>query len=201
MADVGPDWEKEFPDYAARTKGSQLHEVSGGFPSERVNQTKQVRHDDQGRELADCGCLKRQPAPPPPSSPPFPILPENVGKIRDWILEYYAASSFNICPHQPLPLMTGQPPLRIHVREGTEPVAVHRPSTIPAHWLDQVKAELERDIALGVLERVPSNTPTTWCSRMHVVGKKTGEPRRVVDLRPLNAATARQTHTTEPPFR
>ena len=36
---------------------------------------------------------------------------------------------------------------------------------------------------------------------MHVVGKKTGEPRRVVDLRAVNAATSRQTHATEPPFR
>ena len=35
---------------------------------------------------------------------------------------------------------------------------------------------------------------------MHVVGKKTGEPRRVVDLRGLNEATIRQTHYTEPPF-
>ena len=33
-----------------------------------------------------------------------------------------------------------------------------------------------------------------------MVGKKTGEPRRVVDLRHLNAATCRQTHYTEPPF-
>ena len=36
---------------------------------------------------------------------------------------------------------------------------------------------------------------------MHVVGKKSGEPRRVVDLRALNAATKRQTHVTEPPFK
>ena len=80
-------------------------------------------------------------------------------------------------------------------------MAINRPSTIPAHWVEQVHEELEPDIQLGVLERVPSNTPTTWCSRMHVVGKKTGDPRRVVDLRALNSATARQTHVTEPPFR
>ena len=36
---------------------------------------------------------------------------------------------------------------------------------------------------------------------MHVVIKKSGEPRRVVDLRAVNAATQRQTHATEPPFR
>ena len=33
-----------------------------------------------------------------------------------------------------------------------------------------------------------------------MVGKKTGEPRRVVDLREINSATIRQTHYMEPPF-
>ena len=97
--------------------------------------------------------------------------------------------------------MTGLPPLCIHVKDGIQPTAVHKASTIPAHWVEQVRQELEQDIKLGVLERVPSNTPTTWCSRMHVVSKKNGNPRRVVDLRAVNLATSRQTHITEPPFR
>ena len=97
--------------------------------------------------------------------------------------------------------MTGLPPLRIHLKDNATPVAVNRPSTISAHWIDDVRKELERDIDLGVIERVPSNTPTTLCSRMHIVGKKMGEPRRVVDLREGNNATIRQTHVTEPPFR
>ena len=87
------------------------------------------------------------------------------------------------------------------MKESAVPVTINKPSTIPAHWVDQVRKDIEHDIDLGVLERVPSNTPTTWCSRMHVVSKKSGEPRRVVDLRAVNSATARQTHTTEPPFR
>ena len=137
----------------------------------------------------------------PTKRTPFTITQDNVNDVKDWFLKRYAASSFNTCPHQPLPLMTGLPPLRIHLKKDAEPVAIHRPATIPAHWVEQVRQEVEQDIALGVLERVPSNTPTTWCSRMHVVGKKTGQPRRVVDLRALNSATMRQTHVTEPPFR
>ena len=121
-------------------------------------------------------------------------------RAQEWMLDYYASSAFNNCPHQPLPLMSGMPPLKILVKEGATPYAIHKPATIPVHWMEQVRADLERDIALGVLERVPQNTPSTWCARMHVVGKKTGEPRRVVDLRHLNAATCRQTHYTEPPF-
>lgn len=96
--------------------------------------------------------------------------------------------------------MSGLPPLRILLKEGATPHAIHHPATIPIHWLDKVKQDWERDINLGVIERVPQNTPTTWCARMHIVGKKTGEPRRVVDLRNLNSATIRQTHHTEAPF-
>ena len=90
--------------------------------------------------------------------------------------------------------------MRILLKEDAVPVAVYRPSTIPAHWQEQVCADIERDIELGVLERVPQNTPVTWCSRMHVVAKKSGEPRRTVDLRPVNAASKRMTHYVEPPY-
>lgn len=192
--DVGPDWGVE--DLKVQGAGApQVQQV-------RQQQPQQVRPrvDDKGRELAECGCLKRTRPPRVPVAPPFEMVPENVGKVEQWFREEYASSSFNNCPHQPLPLMSGLPPLRILMKPGVEPKVVHRPATVPVHWMDQVRQDLERDIALGVLERVPQNTPTTWCSRMHVVGKKTGEPRRVVDLRALNEATVRQTHYTEPPF-
>ena len=97
--------------------------------------------------------------------------------------------------------MTGLPPLRLIVKDDSPPIAVHRPLLIPAHWVEQVKQELERDIDLRVIERVLANTPTMWCSRMRVVGKKSGDPRRVIDLRAVNKATARQTHHTEAPYK
>ena len=90
--------------------------------------------------------------------------------------------------------------MRLLVKEDAVPHAVHKPATIPAHWQQKVRDDIERDIRLGVLERVPQNTPVTWCSRMHVVAKKNGEPRRVVDMRHVNAASKRQTHYVEPPF-
>ena len=158
------------------------------------------RLDSRGRELAECGCLRRTKPPRVPSVPPFDMVPENVGKIEQWFREEYASSSFNNCPHQPLPLMSGLPPLRILMKPDAVPKLVHRPATVPVHWMEAVRKDLERDIALGVLERVPQNTPSTWCSCMHVDGKKTGEPRRVVDLRSLNESTVRETHYTEPPF-
>ena len=81
--------------------------------------------------------------------------------------------------------------MRIFLKEDAVQVAVHQPSPIPAHWQAKVKEDIERDIRLGVLERVPLNTPVTLCSRMHIVAKKNGEPRRVVDMQPVNAASKR----------
>ena len=90
--------------------------------------------------------------------------------------------------------------MHIFLKEDAVPLAVHRPSPIPAHWQEKVKEDIERDIRLGVLERVPLSTPVTWCSRMHIVAKKNGVTRRVVDLRPVNAASKRVTHYVEPPY-
>ena len=59
---------------------------------------------------------------------------------------------------------------------------------------------MDNDVALGVLEKVEVDTPDTWCSRMVVVAKKDGKPRRTVDLKAINKVSVRQTHSvTIPP--
>ena len=57
-----------------------------------------------------------------------------------------------------------------------------------------------RDVKLGVLEKLPTNTPTTWLSRMVITAKSNGEPRRTVDYQPLNKYVQRQTFPMETPF-
>ena len=209
--DLGPDLQHEFPYIAAMQHSdwplvSDTPQGSSQEPRQAATSgtppTQQVPHksDSLGRPLAPCGCLLRTPPPPVPNMPPFQITEGNTAQVQQWFLTQYAASAFNNCVHQPLPLMTGLPPLRILLKDNVTPHALHRPATIPLHWLDKVKQDLFRDIDLGVIEPVPQNTPTTWCARMHIVGKKTGDPRRVVDLRNLNSATIRQTHHTEPRF-
>ena len=59
---------------------------------------------------------------------------------------------------------------------------------------------MDRDVRLGVLEKVPVNTPTKWCSRMVIATKQNGQPRRTVDMQALNAASVRQTHHTQSPY-
>ena len=61
-------------------------------------------------------------------------------------------------------------PLPIPVKAGAKPVAIHTPVPVPMHWEDQVYKDLMRDVALGVIEPVPVNTPVTWCSRM-IIGR------------------------------
>ena len=147
-----------------------------------------------------CTCPRRQ---LPPNDPPvLPCEPtvENLPTLRQYIVERYAASAFNTCEQQPLPLMTNSPPLRLFMDENVAPVAVHSPAPVPLHWEGPVKAGIERDLKLGVIERVPVNTPTTWCSRMIITPKHDGSPRRVVDYQAVNSHCPRQTHHTQSPW-
>jgi hypothetical protein len=97
-------------------------------------------------------------------------------------------------------MMTGSEPLRLYVDPSAKPVAIRTPSQVPLHWKEAVKEGLERDCRLGVLEKVPENTPDTWCSRMVVTPKSDGSPRRVVDFQQVNKSCPRQTHHTETPW-
>ena len=149
-----------------------------------------------------CSCPRRCPHPPPmPKYLPEGLRPveEDVPKLRSWLLQYYSSTTFNTCEHQKLPMMKG-PPLKLHINPDAKPVAVHKPATVPVHWQEKVKADLERDCRLGVLEKVSPNTPVSWCSRMVVTAKSDGSPRRTVDLQPLNRSAVRQTHHTQSPF-
>ena len=110
--------------------------------------------EDPKSALAACGCLQREPPPEKPKSLPFPCKSENKTKMKDWLLNRYASSTFNKCPHQLLPTMDGSP-VRIHIDPNANPVAFKKPAPIPLHWQDQVERELYQDVELGVLERVP----------------------------------------------
>ena len=146
-----------------------------------------------------CTCPQRITVPPPPSSLPFPCTPENNAKMRAWLLDRYAASTFNTCPHRPLHCMAG-PPIEIHVDPLAKPVACHTPATIPLHWQQKVHDDLLRDKAMGILEKVPHGEPTQWCHRMVITRKHDGSPRRTVDLSPLNKFCKHETHAFEAPF-
>ncbi len=146
-----------------------------------------------------CTCPKRQPPPPPPTKLPYPATEQNRGRLKEYLLDYYSSSTFNTCDHQPLPLMDS-PPMKLMIDASASPVAYHTPIPVPLHWQEEVKAGLDQDVRLGVLEPVPIGEPVTWCHRMVVCAKKNGKLRRTVDLQALNTHATRETHHTPSPF-
>ena len=149
--------------------------------------------------LAICGCPRRCLPPGKPNKLPFLPIPENTERMKEWLLNTYSSSVFNQCPHQLLPKMDG-PPVSLHVAKDAHPVKFNTPASIPLHWQEKVKEDLERDVKLGVIERVPYGETTDWCHRMVVVRKNDGGPRRCADLSPLNKYCERETHPSRSPF-
>ena len=96
-------------------------------------------------------------------------------------------------------MMSGTP-MRLLIEDDATPVAYHNPIPVPVHWQEQVKAGLDQDVRLGVIEPVPVGTPVSWCPKMVVCAKKSGKPRRTVDFQTLNCYAARETHHTQSPF-
>ena len=52
-------------------------------------------------------------------------------------------------------------PLHLNVDPRATPVNVHKAASVPVHWENTVKEHLDRDVRLGVLEKVPVGTPDT----------------------------------------
>ncbi|KAK3715193.1 hypothetical protein RRG08_040042 [Elysia crispata] len=141
-----------------------------------------------------CDCPRRRKPPPPPRRLPFPATDENRERLQKYLLDFYRSSTFNTCNHQPLP------PLELMIDPTANPVAYHTPIPVPLYWQQEVKAGLDQDVRLGVLEPVPIGEPVTWCHCMVICAKKNGKPRRTVDFQPLNAQAKRETHHTRSLF-
>ena len=146
-----------------------------------------------------CQCPQRSSVPAKPSALPFEPTEENNGRMRDWLLKFFASSTFNTCPHRPLQEMDG-PPLEFHVDPEAKPRACHTATPVPLHWQKQDREDLARDVALGVIEKVPYGEPSPWCHRTVMIRKPDGTFRRTVDLSPLNKYCRRETYSSESPF-
>ena len=133
-----------------------------------------------------------------PESPPYKLVEENIDRLEKWFLEHFRRTVFAM-GRTPLPKMSG-PPHHIHLRPDTRPHAIHVLATVLLHFFTKVRRQLDVDIDKGIIEVVPAGEPTEWCSRMVVVPKKDGRPRRTVDFQRLNRASLRETHHTRPPF-
>ena len=190
--------------YLSRSACKSLGLISQKFPSVGdclhvgVEKSNEIPNK-QCSSKSKCTCPKREKPPAKPTTLPYPPTAENLHKLKKWLIERYRSSTFNLCENQDLSLVSG-PPLKLNVNPEVTPTAVHTPIPVPIHWHEEVKAQLDRDCKLGVIEPVPWGEPTIWCSRMITVAKSNGSPRRTIDLQALNDASLRQTHHTPPPF-
>ena len=74
---------------------------------------------------------------------------------------------------QPLPQMQGEL-VPIITDPSVKLFAIHRLVLVPFYWMEKLKADLDQDVHLVM--PVPIKTPTSWCSRMVIVPKISGEP-------------------------
>ena len=133
-----------------------------------------------------------------PAKIPFEPIPENIPKLKQFLIDKFSKSAFN-ADDNPFPALS-TPPFEVHLKPDAIPHTVHTPIPIPHHWKAEAKASLDRDVERGILKRVDVNTPVSWCAQMIMVEKADGSLRRVVDYQHLSSQSYRQTHFTHSPF-
>ena len=179
--------------YLSQTALKDIGVIPGNFPEQIAKCTANDDEDDDGK---GCDCPVRVEAPDPPEYRPG-ASPE---ELEELIKTHYADSAFNRCERQSLPVMEDVPVCRLHLKKDAVPFAIHRHRPVAMHWEKEVKKDLDRDVAMGVIRGPLVGGPATWCAPMHITAKKNGKPRRTIDFQMLNKACVRQTHPTKAPF-
>ncbi|KAK8389131.1 hypothetical protein O3P69_020840 [Scylla paramamosain] len=108
-----------------------------------------------------------------PLSPPYELVEENLGRLEKWLLEEFGRTVF-ATERTPLPEILS-PPHHIHLRPGARPHVVHVPATVPHHFYNEVRRQLDDDIARGIIEEVPAGEPTEWLTGWLEVEHLSGE--------------------------
>ena len=116
----------------------------------------------KSRDLT-CGCHVRTEAPDPVTHQDIPGFDSMSNEsLRRSIIKLYMKSGFINCRIHPLQMMNSDKPLQIFVDPNVKPVAIQKASIIPIHLKARVKVDLDRDVWLGILEKVDINSPVKW---------------------------------------
>ena len=91
------------------------------------------------------------------------------------------------------------PPMKIHFKKqaianGIYPKKIYTASQTPLHQQTEASKVLKAALRDKIIEELPTNEPSEWCSRAFFVPKSNGSVRLVVDLSPLNEYIERPTH-------
>ena len=101
----------------------QLQIVPPDYPSVGAEDLNGISGKKPDLEIGNCGCPKCSLPPGLTDQLPFTATEENNEKMKQWLLERYSGSTFNTCPHQTLPNMTG-PDVEIHIDPKAKPTSV-----------------------------------------------------------------------------
>ena len=102
-----------------------------------------------GVKCQSCECKPRTSTPGRPDVLPMKACVENIPAMEQWLRKYYSSSTFNMCPHVPIPSIKG-PPLRIHADPKAEPKCAFTPSKVSLHWEPEVYEGLKEDEAQSI---------------------------------------------------
>jgi hypothetical protein len=90
----------------------------------------------------------------PPDQLPVPATASNRKVLEEYIKNHFRARAFNTCKRQHWPVTAG-PPMKIQTPPDVPRTYCRRPTKVPLHFREEVKADLEADVKKGVLKRVP----------------------------------------------
>ena len=110
--------------FLCREALEQLGIISKNFPEISADHTFNLSTEPG----SSCNCPRRvKEIPSMPQELPDGLTgrEEDVPALKEWLLQYYGSTAFNVCEHQPLPLMNCEP-LKLYLNENAKPVAVHK---------------------------------------------------------------------------
>ena len=110
---------------------------------------------------------------------------------RDLLLEVFKR-------HGELPLFTGElgewpdEEISVTLRPNTVPYHCQRPIRIPHIHMSTLRKEIDRLVAIGVLEEVNGMEAGPWCAPSFIISKKDNRVRFITDFRELNKCIYRR---------
>ena len=120
---------KDFPNPAATTS-PQADMAMQYLPSASIRQELDTssKHNKVKDQL-----------PTRPKKLPFPPTEQNIPRLKEWLWEHFANTSFR--KNGQFPPMSG-PAAHIHLKEGAVPKARHNPIPVPFHFKEPVRQAL-----------------------------------------------------------
>ncbi|XP_064081885.1 uncharacterized protein K02A2.6-like [Macrobrachium nipponense] len=112
--------------------------------------------------------------------------------------EYFLQEFSEDLKSVPLKPMVGSP-MRIHLKDGAVPSALHTPRQIPLTFRDQVKEALDSMVFQGILKPTGDDL-SEWYHPLVVVAKDITGVCITIDLSKLNSQVSRPAHPSPTPF-